>query len=343
MRRALHDQELRGAADAARVREGQARAACLRLGRFGEVRTRTRLLLRMLPALRIPPLLLAAIGCAARRPGWQRFALVFAYWHGVRSGADRRLWRQLTSGVVVLMYHAFTEHEPAGAYITPARRFALQLALLRLTGWRLLTMEEFLAYRQTGDLPPPRSVVLTIDDGYRDMYDVAFRLLKRWQAHATVFAVSGLLGGANVWDRDGRLARRPLLTVQQLREMAAAGVSVGAHTRTHPMLPRLSDVELERELAGSRADLSAFGAPPAAFAYPFGETSESVRAAVRRAGFSAAFGVETGINGPATADFALRRVPVCGNHSLLRFALGVITGDPHIVPCRRPAKALASA
>jgi peptidoglycan/xylan/chitin deacetylase (PgdA/CDA1 family) len=71
--------------------------------------------------------------------------------------------------------------------------------------------------------------------------------------------------------------------------MAAAGVSIGAHSRTHADLTTCSDAHLEREVRGSREDLEdLLGAPCTRFAYPNGRLDARVRAAVAAAGFRTA-------------------------------------------------------
>jgi peptidoglycan/xylan/chitin deacetylase (PgdA/CDA1 family) len=97
-----------------------------------------------------------------------------------------------------------------------------------------------------------------------------------------------------------------------IRAMHADGLTLAPHTRTHPLLSRLPPARLQEELEGARTDLEgAAGATTAAFAYPSGATSPAAVAAVRRAGFQAAFTTARGVNDLRTADWAmLRRVNV---------------------------------
>jgi peptidoglycan/xylan/chitin deacetylase (PgdA/CDA1 family) len=73
------------------------------------------------------------------------------------------------------------------------------------------------------------------------------------------------------------------------------------HTRTHVCLPEVSAVVAEQEIAGSRTDMERqLGAAPSVFAYPYGEVDEVTQELVRGLGFSAACGVQEGLNSPAT-------------------------------------------
>ena len=98
--------------------------------------------------------------------------------------------------------------------------------------------------------------------------------------------------------------------------MIAAGWEVGAHTLTHPDLTTVDDATLRREVAGSRALLSAASASRCtAFCYPAGRNDARVRAAVRAAGFTTATTVEPGIAAPGDDPFALPRIRVNGTDS----------------------------
>ena len=97
---------------------------------------------------------------------------------------------------------------------------------------------------------------------------------------ATVFAVSGYCGRRNDWPSQPR-AGIPLLDLMdwgQLQEIARMGISVGAHTATHPRLSALPLQEAKREMADSRTEVEQrLGLPADSFAYPYGDTNPEVR------------------------------------------------------------------
>ncbi|MBI2161092.1 MAG: polysaccharide deacetylase family protein [Candidatus Rokubacteria bacterium] len=81
------------------------------------------------------------------------------------------------------------------------------------------------------------------------------------------------------------------LSWEQIREMAAYGLSMGSHTRTHRDLTRLDPEELEREVRGSKEDIEThLGRAVRFFSYPFGRWDHGVRAMMAKAGYALAFG-----------------------------------------------------
>ncbi len=147
---------------------------------------------------------------------------------------------------------------------------------------------------------------LTFDDGYADFLDEALPVLRKHGCRATVFVLPGRPGGVNEWDPLG--PRKPLLTHDDIRRLAVAGMEVGSHGLYHQDLTGLSDEELRRETADSRAligDLT--GSLPEGFCYPYGFLDRRVARAARRAGYSYACALTPG---PLLSRFALPRTHI---------------------------------
>lgn len=205
----------------------------------------------------------------------------------------------------VLMYHSVTPYEddPYLVTVTPAR-FAAQLAWLRRQGLRGVSVATLLAARRAGE---GRGLIgLTFDDGYADFLAYALPVLAAYGFGATVFPIAGLLGGRNDWDAEG--PRKPLLTPQQVREAAAAGIEIGSHGLRHTSLPGLPADELAAETADSRALLQdVSGQPVTGFCYPYGHLDSRAAATVRAAGYAYACAIW---RSPQTGVHAIPRVYV---------------------------------
>ncbi len=261
--------------------------------------------------------------------GWYGFVRRAAYWCGVKSVVEsRETWQRLTSGTAIIAYHGFGERgEPPSAWVLPLQQLEAQLAWLRRQGYSFIGLDEYLAHRRQHRLPPPRAVVVTIDDGYADLPQ-ALPILRRSGVPATVFLVSRQVGGTNTWDRRGAQTGRPLLDWDEIRELDRNGMEFGAHSRNHRRLADLSASDMDDEIGGSREDLEhELGHPVTAFAYPFGEVTPEITAAVGRAGFTAGLASRPAVNAAAQPDLQLQRIVVRGTDSLLKFALVLQTGD----------------
>jgi peptidoglycan/xylan/chitin deacetylase (PgdA/CDA1 family) len=108
-----------------------------------------------------------------------------------------------------------------------------------------------------------------------------------------VDVVSAALGVPLSRDEEHAIADRALMTWDDTRDLARAGMDVQSHTRSHRVLQTLSDEELDAELRGSREIIEReVGAPVRALAYPVGrhsQVSPRIRDAVKRAGYELAF------------------------------------------------------
>ncbi len=292
------------------------------LGWFLEPTPRDVTLRRALLALRVPPGALASLGSlipgAGRKQVWFGFVSRYVFWRGARSGMSRKRWRQTTRGVPVLMYHAFSDEEEGDRYVISRRRFAAQLRLLRAMRYRVLGFEQLARMLRAGEAPPPRSVVLTIDDGYADNLGIALPLLARYRSPATLFVVSRRLGGANDWTAEGAVAGRALLSVEELQRLRGEWVAIGAHTRTHPPLTEIEAERLGDEIGGSGEDLEALlEEPMETFAYPYGKFDPVVVAATR--GYAAACTVESRLARLGDDPLEIPRLEIRGSDTIRTF------------------------
>jgi peptidoglycan/xylan/chitin deacetylase (PgdA/CDA1 family) len=275
------------------------------------------ILRRALLALRLSPGCLARLGPAR----WTAFASRLAYWRSLRGRTTREEWRRLTGGVPVLLYHAFGD-EPS-RFVIPTRVFARQMRVLALLGFRVVPYGELADALRAGNR---RTAVLTLDDGYADNAEIA-AILERHGFGATVFVVSGRLGGVNDWSDAAPLRDRRLLSVEELVQLRARGFEPGAHTRTHPALPDLDDEAIAPEVDSSRRELEqALGAPVRFFAYPYGRADDRAVAAVRAAGFAGACTTEPRPARLGDDPLLLPRIEIKRSDSLLRFLTKVWFG-----------------
>ena len=191
---------------------------------------------------------------------------------------------------MALMYHAVGEvdEDPHDLCVTPDR-FAEQMSWLASHGLRGVSMGEMVDAARQGR--EHGLVGLTFDDGYVGVLEHAVPELQRHDFTATMFIVSGQLGGTNAWDTGPVW---PLMTGDQVCEVAAAGMEIGSHTLTHTRLAGVGDAHLAAEVSESRAALTdLLGHPVDGFAYPWGSMDAAARQAVHDAGYGYACSVES--------------------------------------------------
>ena len=232
--------------------------------------------------------------------------------------------------LVILMYHHVAPPPPRapvpGLYVSPAQ-FAWQLDWLRRAGVEFVTCAQLEGEAAAGAPSAPGAaaaprVMLTFDDGYRDVYGHAFPELARRGIAAVVYPVVGDLGRTGVrWPENDDQTPADLMTEDQVREMARAGVEFGSHLWDHRHAPLLSPEELHSQLARSRDRLrELLGQPPLSVAYPYGAYNDQVVEQARLAGYRYGLTTDVGSN-RGVSPLRLRRVPIKGTrlHHRWRF------------------------
>jgi peptidoglycan/xylan/chitin deacetylase (PgdA/CDA1 family) len=192
----------------------------------------------------------------------------------------------------VLAYHAVTPSWRHALAVHPDR-FREQLAALAGRGFRGVTFAEAAG----GDLHSP-SVCITFDDAFGSTFTWGAPLLDELGWPATVFPVTNptSAGKPMRWlERNTAVAFDGDLTPMswdQLEQLGAAGWEIGSHTRTHRRLSQLGPDELDDELGGSREEIAGRLGACSSVSYPWGEVHPRVVAAARRAGYTAASGLD---------------------------------------------------
>jgi peptidoglycan/xylan/chitin deacetylase (PgdA/CDA1 family) len=229
---------------------------------------------------------------------------------GVMNGDDQRTLR-------VLMYHKIND-EPENSVTVPISLFDEQMAQLGDLGYSPVSLDDVFAYYVDGVPLPPRAVLITFDDGYRDNLENAVPVLQRHGYPAVLFVPIGYLDGSRPLPHDDHLASRGILNRtlrwEDLAALEAAGVRVGSHGIGHRPLADLEVDEAAREITLSKLRLEdALGRPVRAFAYVKGSEAHYRLvhlSLLKQAGYQLAFTSVSGANGPSTDPLQLHRYNV---------------------------------
>ena len=147
--------------------------------------------------------------------------------------------------IPILMYHAVHVMDPSEAsnanLIVDPDLFEAQIKALSKAGYYFLTPEEAYKAFTENALPAKKVVWLTFDDGNEDFYTIAYPILKKYKAKATNNIITGFVKKGNAGN----------LTVKQMKEMMAHGMSFQSHTVNHPDLSATDKATQKVELTDS--------------------------------------------------------------------------------------------
>jgi peptidoglycan/xylan/chitin deacetylase (PgdA/CDA1 family) len=228
--------------------------------------------------------------------------------------AQRRLFKR---GMPVFTYHNIAEPPPGARdpflYVSPAR-FAEQLEMLQNRGFTGVSLDDIINVSPKAE----NKVVITFDDGCRNVSQNALEILGRHGFCAIQFIVADLIGKRNEWDAKNGDVVEPLMDATQIREWLSAGHYIGSHSLTHPNLAKLGPADARPQIFDSKKKLEdLFGIPIRHFCYPHGRWTPEVRDMVRDAGYVSACTTEFGVNTAGTPCFELKRIFCLSESELL--------------------------
>lgn len=232
--------------------------------------------------------------------------------------------------VPILMYHYIRVNPVPGDQlganlsVTP-QDFERQMDWLAANGYHPVDLADVRAYFAGRAPLPAKPVVLTFDDGYRDMYTTAYPILRAHHFKAVSYVVTGFVGGPNYMSWD------------MIRELDANGIEIGAHTYSHADLTTVSPDELHLQLADSESTLAAqLWHPVVDFCYPAGRFNDTVVAAVQAAGYQTATTTEPGTVHSPGDRYTWTRVRVSGGEDLGQFIANLGPAEPTVAAAPEP-------
>lgn len=210
--------------------------------------------------------------------------------------------------VVCFIYHRFGDARYPSTNIT-TQDFEAHLRYLVEHQFQVLTLSEALAYVQS-DRPIKKTVVITIDDGYKSFFLNGLPLLKKYKLPATLFINTETVGASD------------FMTWEQLSETMNAHIEIGNHTHSHAYFLNESASTryktLENEIRQSQSLITEkLNITPTLFSYPFGEFDEAMKEIVKKAGFAGAAAQKSGVLYTETDRLEIPRFPMSENYAAL--------------------------
>jgi peptidoglycan/xylan/chitin deacetylase (PgdA/CDA1 family) len=246
--------------------------------------------------------------------GILRQGVLGSYYLATLPSRRRAAWERAAlqkEPIRVLFYHRVADDHP-NDWTMSTRTFARQIHWLRAR-FELVSLAEAQARISAGSNQVPTACI-TFDDGYADNMRFAVPLLLKHNVPFTYFVATKQVLFGKPFPHDIH-AGQPLSpnTPHQLRNLAAAGVDIGCHTRGHSDLGgNLTPIQLADEILGGKRELEqAIARDVRFFAFPYGQHSNLTQAAFRVAyesGYAGVCSAYGGYNFPGDDSFHLRRI-----------------------------------
>lgn len=222
--------------------------------------------------------------------------------------------------IPILMYHQI-DVTPANSvfpsmYIAPDE-FERQMRYLYFKRYRVLALDAFVKKVENKERLHHRTVIITIDDGFKSAYTYAFPILKKYNFKATIFLIADLINKTNEWLQKKGEPTCEMLSEDQIKEMAEYGIDFGAHTCTHPDLTRIPPKVAKREIFESKRKIeNLLGKPIISFCYPYGNFNDTIKQMVIEAGFKCACAAHGYTKADGYDLFSLERIVMLPGDSI---------------------------
>lgn len=218
--------------------------------------------------------------------------------------------------IPVLSYHDFSLTVSNKMTVTKAA-FEEQMKFLQDKGYRVISMDQFFDFLEFKKQVPKKSVVITIDDGWRSTHEIAVPILKKYGYPATLFIYTDLIVGSE-----------KTLSWDLVQEMANNGIDIQCHTRTHRDLTIMDREEsfrkyfeaIDKELSDCEAIIKRkLNKEVKYLAYPYGNTSHLIIELLKKHGYRGAFTVKRGSNPFFAHNYRINRSMIYGDFTLNQF------------------------
>ncbi len=217
--------------------------------------------------------------------------------------------------IPILFYHKINYPHPSAKeknlYVDP-KSFYYQMRYLKWRRYIPICLDELVNGIKGKKKLPPKPIVLTFDDGYEDNYTFAFPILRKFDFKATIFLVTKDIGKVSgVWIDSREKLKTPLLNWRQIKEMKEWGIDFQSHTHTHPVLTKLKNDQIKKELILSKQIIEEkLGQEVKFLCYPQGYFDERVKGLIKEVGYIGAVTTERGLVKLEDDIFALKRIGI---------------------------------
>lgn len=193
--------------------------------------------------------------------------------------------------IPILCYHNFNPVKPGSMNMTP-EKFESQLKWLKENGYSVIPLTEAVAYLQgKRSSVPPKSVVITADDGWKSAYTYMYPIVKKYNVPVTLFIYPQTISQS-----------KNTMTWEELKELQQTGLfTIQSHTYDHPnfkkakkrMSPAAYEKYVHSQFVKSKNILEEkMGTKITLMAWPFGIYNDYLEQEAAKAGYEMSFTID---------------------------------------------------
>mgnify|MGYP006280486417 FL=1 len=223
---------------------------------------------------------------------------------GQKQVGEQQGKKEIKAGQIrALIYHHFGREDTYPSTSVSVEQFEKHLAYLKKNDYTVLTLGQALDRLYGKAALAEKTAVLTIDDGYRSVWENARPLLDKYGFAATLFISTGNVGGSNY------------LTWEEIQKLENQGFEIGNHSHSHTYFlnkPKDQIAEaFEKDLKKADEQFRKhLGRVPDLYAYPFGEYTPEMMEVLKAHGYRAAAAQRSGVIHGCSSRYALPRFPM---------------------------------
>ena len=166
--------------------------------------------------------------------------------------------------IPVLSYHSINNESSSVSLST--KEFENQLIYLKKNNYKSVFYDDI-------DMSKDKQIIITFDDGYKDIFLNCLPLLKKYEFKAICYIVVNKIGKTNEWDNDNNsVSKKELMSNENLNEWIKNEMLIGSHSHDHFDLTKLTEKNIIYQLEKSKIQLEdMFSTKISSFCYPYGK------------------------------------------------------------------------
>jgi peptidoglycan/xylan/chitin deacetylase (PgdA/CDA1 family) len=218
--------------------------------------------------------------------------------------------------IPILCYHRFGDTGHIKLTVSE-KKFRQQMQYLKDNDYRVIPMRDMVNFISGKKSLPKKAVIITIDDGYRSTYEIAYPILKEFGFPATLFLYTDFTGARDAikWSHAKKMYESGLMDIQP-------------HSKSHPNMSLIRTSESKSEYRKrilnevtipSKRIKGKLEVPLHTFAYPYGDTNKMIIRYLKQNNYALGVTVQPGGNPVYAHPYMLHRTMIFGDHSLSEF------------------------